>query len=252
MDRPLDSSVALVTGSSRGIGAATARELASRGATVVVNYRTSAEEANNVVADIKEAGGNATAIQADVTDTDAVESMILDIKDRCGGVDVLVNNANIPFVTKPIADFTWDEFSDKLTAELKAAFTCSKAVLPGMIESGGGRLIYISSGLSKSPQSGFAAHGTAKSGLNAFAKFVAEEYGDDGIRANVVSPGLVETDATADQLDDDVRTGVTQATPLSRVAQPEDVAKTVAAFAGSSTQFVTGTYTPVNGGNGME
>lgn len=252
MDRPLDSSVALVTGSSRGIGAATARELASRGATVVVNYRTSVEEANSVVADIEDAGSNAMAVQADVTDVDAVKSMLLDIEDRYGGVDVLVNNANIPFATKPIADLAWEEFSNKLTAELKAAFTCSKAVLPGMVESGGGRLIYISSGLSKSPQPKFAAHGTAKSGLNAFAKYVAEEYGDDGIRANVVSPGLVETDATADQLDEDARTGVAQATPLSRVAQPEDVAKTVAAFAGGSTQFVTGAYTPVNGGSGME
>lgn len=252
MDRTLDSSVALVTGSSRGIGAATARELASRGATVVVNYRTSAEEADSVVADIEDSGGNAMAIQADVTDVNAVKSMILDIKDRFGDVDVLVNNANIPFATKPLADLSWDEFNDKLTAELKAAFTCSKAVLPGMVESGGGRLIYISSGLSESPQEGFAAHGTAKSGLNAFAKYVAEEYGDDGVRANVVSPGLVETDATADHLDEEVRTGVARATPLNRVAQPEDVAKTVTAFAGGGTQFVTGTYTPVNGGSGME
>lgn len=252
MDGALDSSVALVTGSSRGIGAATARELASRGAKVVVNYRTSAEEAGSVVDDIEDAGGDAMAIRADVTDADDVNAMIVDIRDTWGDVDVLVNNANMPFATKPLADLTWDEFDTKLIAELKAAFTCSKAVLPGMVESGGGSLVYISSGLSKSPQTGFAAHGTAKSGLNAFAKYVAEEYGEDGVRANVVSPGLVETDATADRLDENARSGVSHVTPLGRVAQPEDIAKTVAAFAGDGAQFVTGSYTPVNGGSGME
>lgn len=252
MDGTLDSSVALITGSSRGIGAATARELASQGAKVVVNYRLSAEEADATVADIEDAGGDAMAVQADVTDVDAVEAMIGTIERTWDSVDVLVNNANIPFATKPLADLTWDEFSDKLHAEVKAAFTCSKAVLPGMVESGGGRLVYISSGLSESPQPGFAAHGTAKAGLNTFAKYVAAEYGEHGIRANVISPGLVETDATADHLTENVRTGVTQTTPLNRVAQPKDIAKTVAAFAGAGAQFVTGTYTPVNGGSGME
>jgi 3-oxoacyl-[acyl-carrier protein] reductase len=104
----------------------------------------------------------------------------------------------------------------------------------------------------RSPQPEFAAHVTAKAGLNTFAKYVAEEYGEHGIRANVVSPGLVETDATTDRLDEDVRAGVTRTTPLGRVAQPEDIAKSVAAFAGEGTQFVTGTYTAVNGGSGME
>ncbi|WP_423746962.1 SDR family oxidoreductase (plasmid) [Haladaptatus sp. SPP-AMP-3] len=252
MVETLNSSVALVTGSSRGIGAATARELASRGAKVVINYRTSEKEAAEVVADIEASDGDAMAVQADVTDTDAVEQMIAEIEAEWGSVDLLVNNANMPFATKPIVELTWDEFSDKLDAELKAAFTCSKAVLPKMVASDGGQLIYLSSGLSQSPQRGFAAHGTAKAGLNAFAKYVAEEYGKHGVRANVVSPGLVETDATADRLNEDVRTGVSRATPLGRVAQPDDIAKTVAAIAGEGAQFLTGTYTPVNGGNSME
>lgn len=252
MDGTLDSSVALVTGSSRGVGAATARELASRGANVVVNYRTSEEEAAGVVADIEDRGGDAMAVQTDVTDADAVEAMIAGVADAWGSVDILVNNANLPFAVKPLSDLTWEEFNDKLTAELKAAFACSKAVLPGMVEAGGGHLVYISSGLSESPQAGFAAHGTAKSGLNAFAKYVAEEYGDHGIRSNVVSPGLVETDATVDQIDENVRANVSRSTPLGRVAQPEDIAKTVAAFAGAGAQFVTGAYTPVNGGSPME
>ena len=253
MDTALDSSVALVTGSSRGIGAATARELAARGANVVVNYRSSADEATEVVSDIEAAGGDAMAVQADVTDPDAVEGMVEEVEARWGSVDVLVNNANMPFATKPIADLTWDEFSDKLDAELQAAFTCSKAVLPGMVESGGGQLIYISSGLSKSPQTGFAAHGAAKSGLNAFAKYVAHEYGEHGVRANVVAPGLTETEATADRLgNDEVRAGVSRSTPLGRVAQPDDIAKTIVALADGGAQFVTGTYTPVNGGSSME
>ncbi|WP_266083373.1 SDR family NAD(P)-dependent oxidoreductase [Haladaptatus caseinilyticus] len=252
MVETLDSSIALVTGSSRGIGAATARELALRGAKVVINYRTSEDEAAEVVADIEATGGDAMTVQADVTETDAVEEMVAEIEGEWDSVDLLISNANIPFATKPLRELTWNEFSDKLDAELKAAFTCSKAVLPEMVASDGGQLIYISSGLSQSPQRGFAAYGTAKAGLNAFAKYVAEEYGEHGVRANVISPGLVETDATADQLNEDVRKGISRTTPLSRVAQPDDIAKTVAAIAGEGAQFLTGTYTPVNGGISME
>ncbi|MFB6081134.1 MAG: SDR family NAD(P)-dependent oxidoreductase [Haloferacaceae archaeon] len=243
--------VALVTGSSRGIGAATVKLLADRGARVAINYRTSEEEANGVADEVRSEGGEALVVQADVRDEAAVERMVETITDRWSAPDVLVNNANMPFAKKPFESMTWAEFSGKLDDELKAAFTVSKAVLPRMADREYGRAVYVSSGLGENPSPGFIAHGTAKAGLDAFVKYVAQEYGPHGITANVVAPGLVETDATADRIDD-VREHVTAGTPLDRVAQPEDVARAIAALASDDAGFVTGTYTPVNGGNAME
>lgn len=252
MEAELEDEIALVTGSSRGIGAATARKLAERGANVIVNFRSSEDAALSIAEDIRDEGSDALVIQADVTNPEAVEDMVDEVESTWGSVDILVNNANIPFARKPIADMEWEEFHTKIENELKAAFIVSKSVLPGMVEQEHGRLVYVSSGLSKSPSTGTAAHGTAKSGLNAFTKYVAEEYGEYGITANTVSPGLVETDATADRIDEEVRGYMAKTTPLGRIAQPEDVATTIVAFAGEPAQFVTGTYTPVNGGNTME
>ncbi|WP_251344409.1 SDR family NAD(P)-dependent oxidoreductase [Haloplanus halophilus] len=243
--------VALVTGSSRGIGAETVKLLADRGAKVVINYRSSETEAHAVAEEIRDAGGEALVAQADVRDEDAVERMVEGVLDQWGRIDVLVNNANMPFAVEPFESMSWDEFSSKLDAELKAAFTVSKAVLPHMVEQEYGRLVYVSSGAGESPTPGFIAHGTAKGGLDTFAKYIAQEYGPHGITANVVAPGLVETDATADRIDE-VREHVASQTPMDRVAQPEDVAHAIAALSGKDAQFVTGTYTPVNGGSEME
>lgn len=243
--------VALVTGSSRGIGAETVKLLADRGAKVVINYRSSETEAYAVAEEIRDAGGEALVAQADVRDEAAVERMVEAVLDHWGRIDVLVNNANMPFEIKPFESMSWDEFSSKLDAELKAAFTVSKAVLPHMVEQEYGRVVYVSSGAGKSPTPGFIAHGTAKSGLDSFAKYIAQEYGSHGITANVVAPGLVETDATADRIDE-VRDQVASQTPMDRVAQPEDVARAIASLAAEDARFVTGTYTPVNGGSEME
>lgn len=252
MPTDLSGRVALVTGSSRGIGAETARELAAAGADVAINYKSSAEAAADVASDIEEMGQESLVVQGDVTVPDEVESMIEEIESSLGTVDVLVNNANLPFAKKPIAEMTWDEMAAKIDAELRAAFTVTKAVVPGMVEQEHGRLVYVSSGLSKTPDSSSVAHGVAKSGLNAFVRYVAEEYGEHGISANTVSPGLVETDATRPILDEELRGTVAQTTPLGRVAQPEDVAPVIVAFAGDAARFATGTYTPVNGGQMME
>lgn len=243
--------IALITGSSRGIGAATAERLAAGGAKVIINYRTSEHEANEVAESIREDGGDALVEQADVTDPATVESMVSSIKDSWGTIDILVNNANMPFERAPFAEISWNDFKAKLDDELKAAFTVSKAVLPGMAEQGYGRAVYVSSGLGKRPRPGFAAHGTAKAGLDAFVKYIAQEYGEDGITANVVAPGLVETDATEGHVER-VRDHVQKATPLDRVAQPMDIAGAIATLVSDDAGFVTGTYTPVNGGNAME
>ncbi|AKH97515.1 SDR family NAD(P)-dependent oxidoreductase [Halanaeroarchaeum sulfurireducens] len=243
--------VALVTGSSRGIGAATAKVLGDRGAKVVVNFHTNAEAAASTAEDIRSAGGDALVVQADVREADDVRQMVDHVEEKWDTIDVLVNNANMPFTHASIDEMTWSSFEQKLTDELEAAFRVTKAVVPGMVDQQYGRAIYVSSGLGEHPAPGFVAHGTAKAGLDAFAKYVAQEFGSDGITANVVAPGLVETDATADRVDM-VREQVASETPLGRVAQPEDVATTIAALASDDATFVTGTYTPVNGGNAME
>ncbi|MFB6134792.1 MAG: SDR family NAD(P)-dependent oxidoreductase [Halanaeroarchaeum sp.] len=243
--------VALVTGSSRGIGAATARLLGERGANVVVNYHENEEAAAETAAAIRNAGSEALVVQADVREREDVEAMVDAAEDEWGPVDVLVNNANMPFEKAPIAEMSWESFGGKLTDEMAAAFRVTKAVTPGMVEQGYGRIVYVSSGLAEHTGPGFVAHGTAKGALDTFAKYVASEFGGDGVTANVVAPGLVETDSTAQQVAA-VREEFTAATPLDRIGQPEDVARTIAALASDDARFVTGTYTPVNGGKDME
>ena len=158
----------MITGASRGIGAATARVLAERGFRVVVNHRASGPQAEEVVADITAGGGEAVAIQADITVPGDVSAMADEIAQRWGGVDVLVHNALIPFVVTSFADLTWEQLGGKVNAELYAAYSLTKAVVPGMISRGYGRLIYLTTGLSRRPRDGMIALGTAKAALDQF------------------------------------------------------------------------------------
>ena len=143
--------VALITGASRGIGAATASIRAEHGYKVVVNYRASALEAEEVVATITKAGGEAVAIKADVTAPNDVTAMVDEIKKRWGRIDVLVHNALTPFAITSFAELSWEQLGGKLNNELQAAFLVTKAVVPGMISRTYGRLIYLSTGLSRRP-----------------------------------------------------------------------------------------------------
>src|SRR6516165_3364661 len=178
--------VALTTGASRGIGAATALLLAKLGYRVVVNYRASASEAEVVVATIAAAGGEAVAIKADVTVPGDVAAMVDEIKKRWGGTDVLVHNALAPFVITSFADLTWEQLGGKVNAELRAAYMLTKAVVPGMISRGYGRLIYLTTGLSRRPREGMIALGTAKAALDQFVRYVALELARTGITANLI------------------------------------------------------------------
>jgi NAD(P)-dependent dehydrogenase (short-subunit alcohol dehydrogenase family) len=146
--------VAVITGASRGIGAATALVLAERGFRVIVNHRDSASEAEKVVTAISAAGGDALAIQADVTAPQDVSAMVAETEQRWGRVDVLVHNALIPFDVTSFADLTWEQLGGKLERELRAAFLITKAVVPGMISRRYGRLVYLSTGLSRQPGAG--------------------------------------------------------------------------------------------------
>jgi 3-oxoacyl-[acyl-carrier protein] reductase len=243
----MKSKVALVTGASRGIGRATAKLLASEGAAVAVNYFQSESAAADVVDEIVKAGGRAVAVRADVRDEGQVRSMVREVENSLGPVDLLVSNASIDFPVKPFTQFTWDEFEAKLSGELKSTFFCCQAVLPSMIEKRNGGIIAISSTLSRHASPGFIAHSTAKSGLDAFVRSLADEVGPFGIRVNVVAPGLTLTDATA-WLPEEQKAMVAEMSPLKRVALPEDVAGVVLAVASDHSRFVTGCYIPVSGG----
>jgi 3-oxoacyl-[acyl-carrier protein] reductase len=243
----MKGTVALVTGASRGIGRATAELLAAEGASVAVNWFQREDAAAEVVAQIVAAGGRAVAVRADVRDQSQVRSMVSEVEQRLGPVDLLVSNAAIGFPFKPFTEFTWEEFESKLVGELKSVFSCCQAVLPGMIERKSGSIVAISSTLSRRSSPGFIAHSTAKSGLDAFVRSLAEEVGQFGVRVNVVAPGLTLTDATA-WLPDEQKAMMADITPLKRVALPEDVAGAVLAVASGHSRFVTGCYIPVSGG----
>jgi 3-oxoacyl-[acyl-carrier protein] reductase len=242
-----------VTGSSSGIGAATARLLAARGLRVVVNYLHSDQAAKEVVADIEAAGGEAVAVRADVRDPAAVDRLVEQVRTTWGGgVDVLVHNALTPYAIKSFRDMTWDELGGKLDDELRAAYVVTKAVLPAMTAQHWGRLIYLGTGLSRRPRAGMIALGTAKAALTQFARYLAQELGPDGITVNVVEPGPVAETRISHVLDGEQARRQIAATPLGRLARPADVANAVAFFAGEDNAFMTGTTAAVNGGMAMD
>ena len=244
--------VAVVTGASRGIGAATALVLAERGFRVVVNYRSSADEADDVVGAATSAGGEAVAIRADVTDADAVTAMIDETERRWGGVDVLVHNAMIPFQVTSFANLSWEELGRKLDGELRAAFLVTKAVVPGMTSRAYGRLVYLSTGLSRRPREGMIALGTAKAALDQFVRYVALEMAPNGITANLVAPATVDETKVTEQLTNDQVHQLGAANPMGRLVRPDEVARTIAFLASDDSGFTTGHYLTVNGGLSMD
>lgn len=243
----LKNKVAIVTGSSRGIGAATVKLLAQNGAKVVVNYVQNKQEGENVLKSIHEIGAEAILVQADVTVLDQVEKMVRRTEEELGPVDILVNNANMSFPIMPFHQYKWEDFEMKLLNEMKANFFCCQAVVPSMIERKAGCIVNVSSGLSRVSGEGFIAHSSAKSALDAFSKTLALELGPNGIRVNVIAPGLTITDATAHQ-SKEMHEAIAAHTPLRRLAKPVDVASAVLFYCTDDSRFVTGTYLPVCGG----
>jgi 3-oxoacyl-[acyl-carrier protein] reductase len=184
----------------------------------------------------------------------AVENMVGQVQAAWGGVGVLVHNALIPYAVKSFQDMTWEELGGKLDAEMHAAFAVTKAVLPAMTAQGWGRMIYISTGLSRRPRENMIALGTSKAALEQFGRYLAHELGPQGITVNIVAAGPVEDTRMArmtDVFDDAHKQRQVAATPLGRLAHPADVAQAVAFYAGEDNAFMTGTTAAVNGGMSM-
>ncbi|MGB8405187.1 MAG: SDR family oxidoreductase [Mycobacterium sp.] len=246
------SRVAVVTGASRGIGAAIALLLAARGFRVVVNYRSSAGEADEVVRAATAAGGEAMAIRADVTVADDVAALVSETERRWGGVDVLVHNALIPYAITSFADLTWEQLGGKLDAELHAAYLVTKAVVPSMLSNGYGRLVYMSTVLSRHPRDGMILLGTAKAAMDQFVRYVALELAPHGITANLVAPATVQGTAMNQALTPEKLHDLGAATPMGRLVRPDDIAHTVAFLASEEASFTTGHYIPLDGGLAMD
>lgn len=238
--------VALVTGASRGIGRAIAFKLADDGYAVAVNYTASAAKAEDVVEQITANGGSAMAVQADVSDPDAVRDLIAAVENELGPVTVLVNNAGITedgLLLRMSAE-QWDRV---LSTNLRSVFLCTKAVLRGMIRARGGRIINISSVSGVAGNAGQANYAASKAGVIGFTKSIAKEVGSRGITVNAVAPGFIATDMT-DALGDSVTEAAAAHISLGRLGEPEEVASVVGYLASDGASYITGQTIVVDGG----
>lgn len=242
------SKVALVTGASRGIGAAIATRLAADGFKVVVNYAGSTEKAEAIVADIIASGGEAIAIQADVANADQVKALVKQTVDAFGQLDCVVNNAGITrdglLMRMKEADF--DAVVD---TNLKGAFLVTQAASRPLMKAGG-RIINIASVVGITGNPGQANYVAAKAGLIGLTKSVARELASKGVTANAICPGFIETDMT-DELTDDQRNLSLGQIPLKRFGQTQDIAALVSFIASDEARYITGQTLAVDGGMTM-
>jgi 3-oxoacyl-[acyl-carrier protein] reductase len=240
----LSGRVAIVTGASRGIGRAIAQQLARQGAVVVAAAR--GENARAVVDEIVASGGRAEAVSLDVTESGAAEQLVGNTLERHSRIDVLVNNAGIAR-DQLLLRMKRDDWDAVLATNLTAAFALSQAVLKPMIRQRGGRIISISSVVGQSGNAGQANYAASKAGLIGFTKALALEVASRGITANVVAPGLIETDMTR-ALTEQARDEWASKIPLRRLGTPADIASAVCFLASDEASYITGHVLAVNGG----
>lgn len=244
--------VALVTGASRGIGAAIARALGAHGATVAVNYLRSAQAAQRVASDVEALGGRARPFAGDVTDADAMRSLVDEVSEHFGPVDVAVNNALAGYSFDPLArrtgwDIPWADYEAQLQGSLRGAFNVCRAVVPGM-RGRDGRIVNVVSDLVERPTVPYHDYTTAKTAVVGFSRNLAADLGPLGITVNCVAPGLVHPTDSSRAATDEQRDELEAATPLRRLGTPEDVAGAVLFLASDWGRFVTGSCLFVDGG----
>ncbi|MEU4700866.1 SDR family NAD(P)-dependent oxidoreductase [Nonomuraea dietziae] len=241
-------SVALVTGASRGLGAALARRLAADGWTVAVNYRSGAEAARAVVEEIRRKGGAAEAFAADVTDEESVTTLFAEVGEALGPVEVVVANATGPQPSITVEELTWQGHLDQLLFFVKSPTLLLRAALPAMKARGRGRLIQIGSDSFARALPGMSAYVAAKGAQLGLTRSWARELGPHGITVNLVAPGWIPVERHADLPADELAAYVAE-TPVRRTGTPEDVAAVVSFLASDAAGFVNGEQITVNGGH---
>ena len=242
----LANKTALVTGASRGIGRATAIELAKAGAKVAVNYAGNRAAAEEVVAQIQAAGGQAFMVQADVGDAAAVDAMVKSVVEQFGSIDILVNNAGITRdnLIMRMKEEDWDAV---IHTNLKGIFNCTKVVTKLMMKQRYGRIVNMTSVVGVMGNAGQSNYAAAKAGVIGFTKSMAKELASRNITVNAVAPGYISTDMTAD-LPDQAKAVLQSQIPLQRLGNPADVASAVLFLVSPGADYITGQTLHVDGG----
>jgi 3-oxoacyl-[acyl-carrier protein] reductase len=247
-DRELEGRVALVTGGSRGIGAAVCAELGAAGARVAVNYAANGEAAEGVAEDIRAAGGDAVAVQGDVGTAEGASALVEQVEREVGPIAILVCNAGI---TRDNLIMKLDEGDWRSVIDVNlggAFFTCRAAARP-MLKRRAGAIVTMSSVVGVHGNAGQTNYAASKAGLIGLTKSLAKELGGRGIRANAIAPGYIATELT-DVLPEAAQEAIVASTPLGRIGEPADVAAAVRFLASDAAKFVTGTVLAVDGGLG--
>jgi 3-oxoacyl-[acyl-carrier protein] reductase len=243
----------IVTGASRGIGAAVARAFAAEGGNVVVNYLQNTDAANRTVEACKTAGGDAWAVQADVTDDAAIQRMVDTVADEYGRIDAVINNAFRPYAFDPdnrkrFDELHWSDYRDQVDSALQSTFNLCHGVLPIMKKRAAGSIVNIATDLVARAVVPYHEYTTAKSALVGFSRTLAAELGPFGIRVNCVAPGLVYPTDASRGTKEAVKDSIIEQTPLRRIATPEDVTGPVLFLASDWSRFMTGQTLYVDGG----
>lgn len=242
----LENKIALVTGGSRGIGAATAKLLAKKGAKVVISYNNSQERANHVVEEIKSKGGVALAIKANGTDADAQKNLIKAVTDEFKtGLDILVNNAGV-FAIGTLADSGVDVYNANFDLNVKGVYETTRAALPHLNENG--RIINIGSAVSHYAFPGASAYVATKAAVSGLTRSWAKELAHKQITVNTVNPGSINTEMNPDVAENEMASFQKSINPLGRFGKAEDIAHAVAFLASPNANFVTGSELTVDGG----
>lgn len=242
----LKEKVAVVTGASRGIGKAVALKLASMGASVIVNYAGSKDKAESVVKQIEDMGGNAEAIQCDVSDFQMCKNFISDVQKKYGRIDILVNNAGITRDGLVMA-MKEEDFDDVIATNLKGTFNCIRFVSRIMMKQRSGKIINMSSVSGVAGNAGQVNYSAAKAGVIGITKSMARELASRNIHVNAIAPGFIETDMT-NTLSEKVREQAVLQIPLGRFGKAEEVAELAAFLAGENSNYITGQVFHIDGG----